>query len=289
MYKYQGCNMNLEVEKSSYNGTSINSETNYEPHILKDSSQPYIFHFGNVDAIPHWHENIELLYFYKKSKVICAREEHYVDEGDVAVFASNALHSVQSLGGFHDCLIVDSSFLKKNDIDISDLKFETVIRSQAISERFLTVAEEIRRLSAYDGFGAAAVKASILSLMVELCRGFSHVGDDAEGCSEVVKRAIGYINAHYGRYLTINQIAESVNVSKYYFCRKFHKETGYTVIQYINNLRCREAEKLLIKGKCSVGEAARLCGFENLSYFTRTYKTIIGHTPTKSKETLKNN
>ncbi len=50
-----------------------------------------------------------------------------------------------------------------------------------------------------------------------------------------------------------------------------------------NAISCREAEKLLRDGKYTVGEVARRCGFENLSYFTRTYKTIIGHTPTASR------
>ena len=79
--------------------------------------------------------------------------------------------------------------------------------------------------------------------------------------------------------LTVDEIADHVKVSKYYFCQEFHKETGYTVVKFINNLRCREAEKLLRGSEYTVSEIARMCGFENLSYFTRTFKSIVGCTP----------
>ena len=53
---------------------------------------------------------------------------------------------------------------------------------------------------------------------------------------------------------------------------------------YINNLRCREAERMLRSGEETVGEVARRCGFDNLSYFTRTFRAVVGKTPSELRE-----
>lgn len=256
----------------------------YEPHKINDPSQPYFFHLGNSGFMPHWHENIEILYFHGDASVICDKKEYSVSAGDLAIIGSNSLHaSSKSYDTKHDCLIVDSAFLAWGGIDVASLRFDCVVRDAEMSDLFCRVAREVGLLGGDDAFGSAAVMAAILTLSVELCRKYSHKVDNDRARGSVVKRAIGYIKSHYDKSFSIEDIAEAVNVSKYYFCREFHSETGYTVVRYINNLRCREAERLLFANNYSVSEIARMCGFENMSYFTRTYKSIIGKTPSQTR------
>lgn len=258
--------------------------TNYESHIIPDLAHPYKFHFKHVLCMPHWHENIEILQFSGSGSVICDRMSYDVREGDIVVISSNMLHSVPECGGTtHDCLIIDNAFLAKNNLNVLGLKFERIIRDEAVSALFRDVMAEVVRAQKGDEYGAAAVKAAILTLAVRICRSYSVAEGQEYGRNDAIKRALGYIKANYSEPLTVDMIAGKVNISKYYFCREFHRETGFTVVRYINNLRCREAEKLLRAGKHTVGEAARACGFENLSYFTRTYKAIIGVTPSQTK------
>ena len=256
----------------------------YEPHILTDPSKPYFFHLCNTAIMPHWHENIEILYFHGDASVICDREEYAVTDRDIAVIGSNALHASPRCGDtVHDCLIIDSDFLSRNGIDISGLKFRCVIKDENIEALFLRVCEEMSRVQNGDRFSNAAAKAAILTLAVELCRVYSLADEGGKARGGAVKRAIGYIKSHFDEPLTVDAIAGSVNVSKYYFCREFHSETGFTVVRYINNLRCREAQKLLREEKYTISEISRICGFDNVSYFSRIYKQIIGETPTKTR------
>lgn len=51
------------------------------------------------------------------------------------------------------------------------------------------------------------------------------------------------------------------------------------MISYLNMVRCEHARELLQMGKLSVSECASLCGFQNSSYFTKTYKHYIGELP----------
>ena len=55
---------------------------------------------------------------------------------------------------------------------------------------------------------------------------------------------------------------------------------GASVVQTLKLMRCTEAQRL-IEGGMSVSAAAAACGFENLSYFSRSFKGLFGHLPSK--------
>jgi AraC-like DNA-binding protein/uncharacterized protein (DUF3820 family) len=85
-----------------------------------------------------------------------------------------------------------------------------------------------------------------------------------------------YIKENLTKKLTLDEIAANVGLSKYYFLRQFKKITGYTVIDYVNIIRCEYAQELLRSEKYKVKEVALLCGFDNFSYFTNVYKKYTG-------------
>ena len=263
-------------------------ESLYEPHIVTDPSRPYIFHESHSCAgcLPHWHENIEILYFHSLGTVIRDRREYSVNPGEIVIFNSNALHAVQITDlNDYECLIVDLKFCEKNDINCSAVNFDCVVRDATAAKLFREAAAEIR--DEKSAFSAAARKASILALLVRLCRKHSQPATEHEDRSGTVRRAIGYINSRLGEPMSIDEIADAVKMSKYYFCREFRRETGFTIVQYINNLRCLEAERLLRQTDEPVQEIARSCGYENLSYFTRTYRAVTGATPSETRHEAK--
>ncbi|MBQ8509756.1 MAG: helix-turn-helix transcriptional regulator [Clostridia bacterium] len=252
----------------------------YEAHVVADPSRPYICHLDSIGCMPHWHENIELLLFKTDGVILCNRTEYQVMAGDIVIFGYNALHAVpQQNGVSYYCLIVDSKFCTGNDLNIAAMRFDCVVRDVRARLFYEAAIREINNRDA--NLSAAGAKAAILTLMVYLCRNFARPDDHGQEHGDTVKRALGYINSHMSSPMTIDEIADYVKVSKYYFCREFRKETGFTVVRYINNLRCREAERLLRSSEMTVGEIARACGFENLSYFTRTFKAVTGHTPSE--------
>jgi len=71
-----------------------------------------------------------------------------------------------------------------------------------------------------------------------------------------------------------------VGISKFYLCREFKAYTGSSILQTVNLLRCTQA-KLLIEGGATVSQAALSCGFDNLSYFSRTFKKLMGALPSR--------
>ncbi len=83
------------------------------------------------------------------------------------------------------------------------------------------------------------------------------------------------------RFQTINldQAAEKANLSKEAFCRFFKLRTGKTFTQYLQQLRIAEAQKLLLETDLGIAEIAFRVGYENLSYFNRSFKKLSAKSP----------
>ena len=80
---------------------------------------------------------------------------------------------------------------------------------------------------------------------------------------------------------TFEEICKKFNASKYYLSHIFKEITGQTIISHLNFVRCKHAKSLLKSGNYNVSESAYKSGFNNLSYFSKTYKSIMGNLPIK--------
>ena len=63
------------------------------------------------------------------------------------------------------------------------------------------------------------------------------------------------------------------------FSRFFHTRTGKTLTSYINDIRLGNAARALVDTSAGISEICYACGFNNLSYFNRTFKNRRGVTP----------
>lgn len=91
-------------------------------------------------------------------------------------------------------------------------------------------------------------------------------------------RAKEYIQAHCCRELSLDDVSNEINLSKYHFVRLFHRQFGITPHQYIVNCRVNQARVALESGR-SLSDVALDCGFSDLSHFNRRFKPIFGMTP----------
>jgi AraC-like DNA-binding protein len=86
------------------------------------------------------------------------------------------------------------------------------------------------------------------------------------------------------RQITLEETAEKANLSKEAFCRFFKLRTRTTFTRYLVQLRINEAQKLLKETDWSISEIAYSVGFENLSYFNRAFKGIVGNSPSSFRK-----
>ena len=95
-----------------------------------------------------------------------------------------------------------------------------------------------------------------------------------------LEKARNTIQENFRQELSVEELAESIDMSVSYFRRLFHEAYGCSPMQYIINLRIENARDLLLSGEVNVTEAARLSGFEDIYYFSTLFKRKTGSTPT---------
>ena len=101
---------------------------------------------------------------------------------------------------------------------------------------------------------------------------------------ESIKSALYFIETNYHKHITLTDMAEHVHLSKFYFIKLFQEFTDTTPALFLKNVRLENSKACLLSGR-SVTETALLCGFQNISYYIRSFKNQFGMTP---KEFQKN-
>lgn len=99
-----------------------------------------------------------------------------------------------------------------------------------------------------------------------------------------IDKAIKFMQQNLTNTLTLENIAQSVNLSISFFSRKFKKETGYAPIEYFNHLRIQKACQLLHFSELRISEVASEIGIDDPFYFSRLFKQQMGVSPVKYRK-----
>ncbi|WP_019535162.1 AraC family transcriptional regulator [Paenibacillus ginsengihumi] len=95
-----------------------------------------------------------------------------------------------------------------------------------------------------------------------------------------VEKAINYMTDCFDTQLTLQDIAGKVGISPSYFGGIFKEVTGVSPIHYLLGIRIRKAKELLKDGY-SVTETAQKVGFNDIFYFSKSFKKFEGMTPSQ--------
>ena len=93
-----------------------------------------------------------------------------------------------------------------------------------------------------------------------------------------------FISRHLQEEITGSGIAEALCLSRAYLSHQFRKETGITLMDFINDLKIEEARRLLSTTDLPISEIAGLLAYSSQSYFQTVFKRHTGKTPGKYRE-----
>jgi AraC-like DNA-binding protein len=94
-----------------------------------------------------------------------------------------------------------------------------------------------------------------------------------------MKTVLKYVENNYADKITIAEIAKLVNFSESHFMRYFKETIGTSFIDYLKDYRLTMAARLLKSSDSQILNIAIDVGFDNLSYFNRSFKAKYGVTP----------
>ncbi len=266
-------------------------QTRYEEYESIPQNLPCVFHKGikrtsiNYSKNTNWHDNLEIELCTKGQGFILLDGDRYeFKKGDVAIVNSNVIHYTGTNTSLaYDCLIIDTKFCKMADIDPATLCFKPLITSDAITASFAEITEIY---NSPDICHIAKLQSAILKILIVLRENYT-VFERAIGSNnkyfENVKETIRFIRENYSQKITLENLAKNVYTDKFSLSKKFKEVTGNTIVQYINSYRCEMAIQLIREGS-PINEAAIKCGFNNMSFFTRTFKAHTGKLPSEYKK-----
>lgn len=137
------------------------------------------------------------------------------------------------------------------------------------------------------------VREALSRLVLLLCRHRAAAEVSASEKSlreeERLKKMLRFIEEHYDAELTAAQIAQSARISESECLRCFRRTIGTPPSQYVKQLRVQKAAQLLCDTGRGTAEIGALCGFQDASYFARTFRALKGCTPTEFRRRSKEN
>lgn len=97
--------------------------------------------------------------------------------------------------------------------------------------------------------------------------------------SGIILSAIQYFDIHYREHALLEKFCREYHYSSQYMSRKFHQETGMTVLEYIQRIRVEKACELIAGSESSIREIAVSVGYENIKYFNHVFQKLIHMSP----------
>lgn len=164
---------------------------------------------------------------------------------------------------------------------ISGAEFEQLV---AICDMLLYESERGKAMRYAD----LAAKSLLDLLFVRLLRLFCYTNDKpANGAkAAIVSRAVSYVNIHFRESPSLSDTARYVGITPNYLSEEFHRVTGKTYKEYLNDVRLMYAKKLLASSALSVTEICFASGFSSLSNFLRVFKAHFGVSPQNMQRLL---
>lgn len=233
----------------------------------------------------NWHDNLELqLCTAGEGSVMLDEKSIPFCKNEIILINSNVIHHTNTTGIIrYACLIIDTQFCQSIGIDPITLQFQTKYTSISLFNNFKALIDTYKNTT--DVCRIAKLTEIIIEMLIELRENYTlseTVCTIKKQSFDAVKCTIKFIRTNYEKKISLDEIAKNAFMDKYMLSREFKKLTGQTVVQYINSYRCKKATECIVSG-CSVSEAARICGFTNMSFFTKTFERYMGKKPSKYK------
>ena len=260
----------------------------FEFHHIDSSHPRYVMSY-------HWHVEYEIIRILSGEFTVTLDEKSFLaKKGDVIFIHSGILHSGIPINCVYQCIVFDmNAFLKLNSLCadyIQQIVHQDILIYHHFTSRYPEILHTVNVLFAamvekkpgyelsvigqfYHFFGIVFGNHYYLDSQPKARRDYKRILQ--------LKQVVEFIEKNYASPLTLSQLSESVSMSPKYFCRFFSEMTHQTPMDYLNRQRIEQACYELSTTGDSITDIAYRNGFNDLSYFIRTFKKYKGTTPGK--------
>lgn len=152
-----------------------------------------------------------------------------------------------------------------------------------------TILSEIsEELSCKFPFYEKVCNSSLEKLLIMIYRSLPELfGTPSLDFSDIVKKVQLKLENNYGSNINISDICSELNISASHLAHIFKKQTGYSVMEYLMELRIIVSKRMLAETELPVSEIIKACGFHDASNFSRMFRNSVGVTPSDFRKQYK--
>lgn len=265
---------------------------------------------GTCNPDFHVHKQYEILYCMSNN-MFCETDKsrEKVNADTLMLFSSVDLHQfgtqVPGSDNRRYVLYFDPNYMdnfSSNSVNLLDcflfrpfelghilpLKPDEAVKVKALLDRILEMQDKSDEECYGKELRLQLLLAELLLEINDIYRHYHNISSTGyAGNYRFVYEIINYIHENYADELSLDSISQRFYINKYSLCEIFKKVSGTTPNQYIINCRVQKAKELLLNG-ASVERACAESGFNNLSHFSRIFKSKVGQSPKQYQKNQRN-
>ncbi len=247
----------------------------------------------------HWHSQIEIIKIIDgELNIRLNNQEYTARKNDIIFVNSETVHCAEPENCIYSCLVFHMEFLSISD---NSCKFfiESLLNREYVINEFNKAADTPFHRSVDKIFDAMTHKSpgykfTVIGALYQMLGTIIDCGlyTSAENLPYItgdknvpkLKKVLTYIRKNYDMQISLDDMAASAGMSPKYFCYFFRDMTKKTPVEYLNSYRIEKAARKLLNTDMSVTDIAFSCGFNDLSYFIKTFKSLKGITPARFRK-----
>lgn len=263
---------------------------------------PWMFDFHCIDW--HWHPEVEFVYVEKGTmECLVGSDRHVLSAGTGIFINSQVIHRMEATESAIVPNIVFSPVLLSPEESLLYRKYIQPVLDSPVEDFIFSPAQPggkgvLDTLLAVFTLqeSSHACEMETVELLLKLWRIMYETLEITESISvprssvrtqAQLQIMMQFIHKNYPRQISLDDIAETVMLSKSSVLNLFHKNIHTSPINYLVSYRLRRAAKLLAGTEDSVSSIARDTGFENMGYFCRKFKETFQMTPGEYRKSHK--
>ena len=274
-----------------------------KPHGTKDD--PFsTYHIENAwrsFQIPvHWHDEFEIIYVRSGFLAVSISGESYIGKtGDAFVVSPGNLHLMGSQTGTVDyyTFLFPLKYISFRTDDMLDEKLLEPLNSghlmicprvkdtaKELCEQLIEIYEAKKDESESKITTQVRTKIILLQFILEMWKKGFVIENDTSGRNTVEKEMVSYIQQNFTGKISLREFGEQFHLSEKYISRYFKEHFHITLSQYVTYLRLEHAKQLLQDTDIPVTDVAMQSGYQNVSYFIRSFQKAYAVSPLKYRK-----
>lgn len=246
----------------------------------------------------HWHNEIEVIRVLKgKLQVKLNNAVYAVGAGEIVFVNPETVHQAIPEDCVYECIVFHTDCLPAPVLGaqhfIESLKNHEYVLNEYHPSPMPELAEAVDALFAALKVPSSGYKFKVIGALYSLfgvivdAHLYAPLGVGALSADKNVpklKAVLSFIRSHYDSPITLSDMAAAAGMSSKYFCYFFKEMTAKTPVECLTLYRIEKASRKLLHSDMSVTAVAYACGFNDLSYFIKTFKQVKGITPAQFRK-----